>query len=184
VAEPAPRWRRMLADALDAAMLAAAARAWRGRAVRAGARHQSWGLLGRSADFLGVQLRSPGERLLGIRTVDRRTGRRVALWRTLLLSGCRLGGGLLLRRLVAESPEDERQREWFTTETHAILERHPQASSARDAEREALAERYSGRGPLRTVGPWIAFGLLTAGLRRRLEPTVQVLARGPADHNP
>jgi hypothetical protein len=172
----------MLADAVDAAILAAAARAWRARSVRAPARHRSWGLQGRAADFLAVQLRSPGERLLGIRTVDRRTGRRVALWRTLLLSGSRLGGFLLLRRLVAESPEDERQREWFTDEMQAILERHPRASPARDAEREALAQRYPGRGLLRTIGPWIAFGLLNAVLRRLLEPTVRIRARGAADH--
>ena len=57
-----------------------------------------------------TQIASPGERLSGVRTVDRRTGRRVALWRTLLLVTVRAAGAELVRRSRPAAGELERER--------------------------------------------------------------------------
>ena len=58
---------------------------------------------------------------------------------------------------------------------------------AREAERRALFER--SHSPVaataaRAAGPTLAIGLLNSRLRRRLGPTIQVLARGSDDHSP
>jgi hypothetical protein len=117
-----------------------------------------------------------------VRTVDRRTGRRVELWRTLVLFGARVGGQLLARRLspAVQTPEQERQRELFMEELKALNERHPVGSRERDSEMSALMERQPGQGgttPWRTIGPWLAFGLVNSALRRRLARTTEVLVR-------
>jgi len=183
----APRWRQGAATLVDVAVLGgmwwlARSRGW----VRDG------GALGKvlaaPGEPLREQLRSPGQLLLGIRTVDRRTGRRLALWRTLALAGAGAAGQVLTQRVLApEADEQARRREAFGHEQRALMKRHPEASPERDAERRALVERYPNIGPnvLRTAAPMLAVGLVQRRLRTRLAPTVDVLARGSGrDHSP
>lgn len=185
-----PRWRRTLAGAVDAAIVGAAAWLWRRRAASTGARQTWWGpLLGSSVDILREQLRSPGQRMLGLRTVDRRTGRRPELWRTLVLLGAGAGGQLLVRRITPApmTPEQESDRDTFLEELTAIQQRHPDDPAAREAERRALFER--NRSPVvatfgRAAGPKLVVGLLNSRLRRRLAPTIQVLTSRGESHNP
>jgi hypothetical protein len=137
-------------------------------------------VLAAPGDVLREQVRSPGQRLLGTRTVDRRTGRRLALWRTLVIVVTGAAGQELTRRLRSpETREQEREREAFVAEMRSITEHHPQASPERDAEREALFERPPPpqANLWRAVAPPLAAGLATTLLRRRLARTVEVLAK-------
>ncbi len=176
--ERAPRWRQTGAALVDMAWLGglwwlARSRGW----VREGGPLAR--VLAAPGDILREQLRSPGQRLLGTRTVDRRTGRRVALWRTLVLMGAGTAAQEAARRLApVETPDGEREREAFREEMQAIMRRHPQASPQRDAERDALMARHPGPDFARTLAPVLLTGLLTTRLRRRLAPTVEILARG------
>jgi hypothetical protein len=182
---PAPRWRSTLAGVTDAAILGGAAWLWRRRAGDAalGRRSRRVSLLGPLAELVREQLGSPGQRVLGLRTVDRRTGRRPELWRTFVVLGAALGGQLLVRRLTPPvmTPQQERQREDFMEELRAIHERHPDDASAREAERRRLFERHPGPIKVnlwRTAAPAIAIALLKNRLRRRLTPTL-VVVRSP-----
>ena len=180
----APLWRRTGANLIDAGLLGGLWWLARSRGiVREGGTVAR--LMAVPGDILREQLRSPGQRLLGTRTVDRRTGRRLALWRTFAVMGAGVAGQALSRRLgPAETPEREREREAFSAEMEAIMRRHPQSSAERDAEREALFARYPSTNFARALAPGVISGLLTSRLRRRLAPTVEVLARGSADHSP
>jgi hypothetical protein len=181
---PAPGWRRTLAGLIDVAI--AGGVAWRLRprvgSAAVSRQNRSAALFGPVAELVREQLGTPGQRLLGVRTVDRRTGRRVELWRTLVLFGARIGGQLLARRLTpaVQTPEQERQRERFIEELKALNERHPAGSAVREAEMSALMERHPGPvgiSPWRSIGPSLAFGLLNSALRRRLARTTEVLVR-------
>ena len=113
------------------------------------------------------------------RTVDRRTGRRLALWRTLALIGARAAGAELTRRLEpVRTPELDREREAAGAEIGDIMRRHPQATPEREAELRAAHARHSTAMPSlpRTIAPSLAVGVITTRLRRRLAPTVEVLA--------
>jgi hypothetical protein len=175
----------MLSGAIDAAV--GTSLLWllhrRGRLTGPRASEASVGwLLEPSSTVVREQLASPGQRLTGLRTVDRRTGRRVAPWRTMVLFGASAGGQWLGRRLApaAPTPEQECEREAFVAEMRSIMDHHPQASPERDAEREALLERYPqttlGPSLVRTIAPALAAGVVHRLLRRRLAPTVEVLA--------
>ncbi|HXB14223.1 MAG TPA: hypothetical protein VNV44_00635 [Solirubrobacteraceae bacterium] len=180
----APLWRRTGANLVDMAWFGGLLWLARSRGHARDGGRLTW-LLALPGDPLREQLRSPGQRLLGIRTVDRRTGRRLALWRTLGVLAAAVAGQALAGRLgPAETPEREREREDFRTEMEAIMRRHPQASAAREAERDALLARHPGTDFARTLAPVLLTGLLTTRLRRRLAPTVEVLARARAPHNP
>jgi hypothetical protein len=182
----APRWRQTGAALVDMAWLGglwwlARSRGW----VRDGGRAAQ--LLGLPGDPLREQLRSPGQLVLGTLTVDRRTGRRVTLWRTLAVIAAGAASQELTRRLrPADSAEREHAQETYFAEIQAIMRRHPQASPERDAELQAAGERHRMDAPslARSIVPGLAVGMLTARLRRRLAPTVEVLARPRADHNP
>ena len=182
----APAWRRSGANLIDAACLGglwwlARSRGW----VRDGGRAAR--LIAAPGDPLREQLRSPGQLLLGTYTVDRRTGGRVALWRTLAVIAAGAAGREITRRLEpASGDKDARERDAFVTEMQAIMARHPQASPERAAELRALDQRQHGVVPsmLRAIAPSLAVGLLTTRLRRRLAPTVEVLARRRRDHSP
>src|SRR5947209_5450234 len=93
-APKAPAWRRTGANLADAAFFGALFWLARSRGL---AREGSAGarLMAVPVEVLREQLRSPGQRLLGTRTVDRRTGTRVALWRTLALGGSRVAAAEL-----------------------------------------------------------------------------------------
>ncbi len=187
---PAPRWRQTLARALDAAIVGAGAWLWRRGTGTAGARQARWARLsGPAATLLGEQLRSPGQRLFGLRTVDRRTGRRPELWRALVLLGAGVGGQLLVRRLAPGpmTPEQVHDRDGFLDELNAIQARHPDDPVAREAERRALLDSPHDRlasSFLRAAGPTMAIGLLNIRLRRRLAPTTQVLVARGEPHSP
>ena len=142
-------------------------------------------LLASSREVVGEQLRTPGQLLFGTRTVDRRTGSRVALWRTVVLTATRVGAGELTRRLtIPAKPEQDRDREAFVEEMQEIMRRYPRASPERDAARKELFARHppvvisSGSSLLRALVPSLLVGVLDKRLRRRLAPTVEVLARG------
>ncbi len=186
--EAAPRARRALAGLIDSAAISLPTALYRrgaGRGGKAGRSRElpSWTReLPRALASLGEQVGTPGGWIVGVRTVDRRTGRRIALWRTLVLLGVDLGGQLLVRRVSrpAITPEQQRQRETFLDDLAAIQQRHPDDPSAREAERRLLLARQAG--PInaqlwRAAGPAIAIGVLKRRLRRRLAPTVVVRSR-------
>ncbi len=186
----APRWREMLAGLLDVSLVGGLlwlVRRQQGGAAAAAERLR-W-LRYVPADALREQLRTPGQRLLGIRTVDRRTGQRVALWRTLALVGVAGGSQLIVNRLKPpDTPAQEREREAFVEEMQAIMRRHPQRSPERDAERQALLARHQstlpGRDLQRALALTFLAGLVTRRLRRRLAPTREILVRRRVDHRP
>lgn len=135
-------------------------------------------------EVVGEQLRTPGQLLFGTRTVDRRTGARVELWRTIVLAAAGMAGGELTRRLVVKpTPERDRDREAFFTDMQEIMRRYPQASPERDVARQELLARNppmvigSGTSLLRVAAPSLLVGVFSKRLRRRLAPTVEVLAR-------
>lgn len=178
----APGWRRSAAAALDLAIVGAAAwllgRGGQGAAAKTG-RARVLRMI--PAEALREQVRTPGQRLLGLRTVDRRTGERVAPWRTVLLTAVAVGGRRLAERFTPapHTPEQERGRERFLEELHAIHQRHPLDSPERSAELGELHARYPGTPPVhvaRMMAPALAAGLIASRLRRRLAPTVEVLA--------
>jgi hypothetical protein len=180
----------MLAGALDAAIVAGATRLWRHRRRGGNAGTARWtGLIEPAVQSLRQQLRSPGQLLLGLRTVDRRTGRRLELWRTLVLLGLGVGRSVLVRRLAAPqlTPEQERARSGFLDELNAIQTRHPDDEGAREAARQELFGRQHNQVPdilRRTAAPALALGLLNSRVRRRLAPTAEVLAEGREPHRP
>ena len=180
----------MLAGALDAALLGGATWLWRQRRRGEGTRAtRSMPPLELAAESLRQQLRSPGQLLLGTRTVDRRTGRRLELWRTLVLLGVGVARWMLMRRLTPPqlTPAQERDRNGFLEELNAIQVRNPDDAVARDAERRRLLERQHNPFPdvLRhTAAPMLAIGLLNSRLRRRLAPTTEVLAARREPHKP
>jgi hypothetical protein len=178
----APRWRRMLAAAVDSAIVGGAVWLSRRRSTHGGIdRAAGWGrLFGPISELVRQQIGSPGQRLLGVRTVDRRTGRRPELWRTLVLLGADAGGWLLMRS-VAPAPltaSQERNRLTFLDELNAIEQRHRDDPGAREAARQRLFERQPPSGVAmfaRTAGPILVSGVLKSLLRRRLTPTTDAL---------
>jgi hypothetical protein len=189
---PAPRWRSVLALMVDVAITGGAAWLWSRRARNTpGAGRTRWAsLFGPSGELVREQLGSPGQHLLGLRTVDRRNGRRVEPWRTLVLLGTGVGGQLLVRRLThsVQTPEREREREHFMQELRELNERHPAGSPERDAELSEVMEHHPAPivvNPSRAMAASLAMGLVNNRLRRRIAPTVEVLARRPrGSHSP
>jgi hypothetical protein len=176
---PAPSWRRMVAGLLDAALLGGGHWLLGRRAP-----HRAAGLtaLLRLVDQpLRQQLGSPGQRLLGLRTVDRRTGRRLDLWRSLVLLAAGSGGQAIARRFgPRRTAEQKHKQERFVAEVREIHQRHPEGSPGREAEMEALFEHPPTpmtANAWTSVAPMLGVGLLNAVLRRRLAPTTEVLVR-------
>ncbi|HWX96813.1 MAG TPA: hypothetical protein VNZ01_08160 [Solirubrobacteraceae bacterium] len=189
---PASRWRRTLAGLVDVAIAGGVAWLWRRRAgSSAGSGKARWAaMFTPAAELIREQLASPGQWLFGVRTVDRRTGRRVEPWRTLVLLGASAGGQLLVRRLtrMAQTPEQERDRDHFMQELSAVNERYPAGSRERDAEMRALMARPPSPivvNPSRAMAASLAVGLINNRLRRRLAPTIEVpVGRRGASHSP
>jgi hypothetical protein len=185
--KPAPRPRQLLAGLIDATVIAALGWGVR-RTGRAGDTQAAMRVLAAAGQLAREQLRSPGQRLLGLRTVDARTGRRVALWRTLVVVGADSAGEHLARRLAppAVTPEQERERERFLEELAAIHERHRDDPEAAEAERRLLYRRHPPvtSNMLRAMAPGLTAGLVNRRLRRRLAPTAEVRDRGRGRHSP
>jgi hypothetical protein len=171
----APRWRGTLAVLADTALAGAAVWGLQGRRanVRTGMR-----LLGPSSEIVRQQLGSPGQRLLGVRTVDARTGARVALWRSLAGLGAGVGVQLLLTRLQPASPTDEQREQalHFHTAIGESYRMHSADPAAGEAERKRLrADAPAGASidvPRQVLLPG-AVALLAGLLRRRLVSTAE-----------
>jgi hypothetical protein len=188
---PAPRVRQTLAGLIDAGVMALPMaiywrRAWRARETeRPVARPPGWmGMLAPAAAVLGEQVGTPGGWIVGVRTVDRRTGRRIALWRTLTVALVRVATRVLSRRLTPRPsfpPEEERQKQ--SREVQAIKERYANDEDALHAE---LMRHYAEHRAHITVNAWqpLAAGLgstlVNRTVRRRLAPTL-VVSRVPAE---
>jgi hypothetical protein len=187
--EAAPWWRRMLAGVVDAAIVGGAGWLLRRQSSGTNTRTTSWApLLAPIPELVREQLGSPGQRLLGLRTVDRRTGRRLELWRTVAIFGTTLGGRAVMRRLAPSppTPSQARDQREFLDELNAIHERHREDPDALQAQRRQLFARQQ---PVRvtllsTAGPVLAAGLLNNRLRRRLAPTTEVLIRRADSQSP
>jgi hypothetical protein len=179
--ERAPRWRRTAAGLVDGAAFGGLWWLARRRELVSDDGPAAR-LFAVSRELLRQQLRTPGQLLVGTRSVDRRTGARVAPWRTLVLVGVGAAGQELIRRLAPkETPERRRAQRELAAETHEVFRRYPQASTERDEALREVSSRYP-RGSVspsvvRAVGPTLAVGLLNTRLHRRLAPTVEVLAR-------
>jgi hypothetical protein len=190
--ERAPFARRLVAGLIDAAVLALPLALYRGARARrgdsglwAGAGPPFWTeLLPPVFAVVGEQLGTPGERLTNLRTVDRRTGRRLALWRTLAVALGRLATRQLVRRAVPRPKvpsEEERKRQ--LAEMDAIRRRHADDPEAANSE---LMRHYAAHRVDVSVQPWavltagVGSALVNRGLRRRLAPTVVVMHRRDA----
>jgi hypothetical protein len=179
---PASRRRSIVAALLDVCFTAAPALLL-ARGGRPAPAFTRWTRLSSLAlELVREQVGSPGQRLLGLRTVDKRTGRRVEMWRSAVVLAVGVAGRQLARRLTppVQTAEHEREREGFMLELQALEARHPGDPQAREAERIELFQRYPPPVTInlwRTAGPSLAAGLLTSRLRRWLAPTVEIRAR-------
>jgi hypothetical protein len=127
---------------------------------------------------LEQQIGTPGERAAALCRVDPRTGRRVALWRTVALVVA-LAAAQALRDFVFELNGQAMgvEREELRRQARSVRERHPDDA---DARREAMRRFVAQRQP-RGCWPQLlvsgAYVVLERLLRRRLAPTV-VVERG------
>jgi hypothetical protein len=188
---PAPRIRQTLAGLIDAGVMALPAviqwrRMWRARETEGpAARPPGWmGMLAPVAAVLGEQVGTPGGWIMGVRTVDRRTGRRLELWRTLTVALVQLATRQLSRRLTPRPsfPSDaERRQRW--DEIQAIKERYADDKEARNTE---LMRHHSEHSVNVTANFWpplvagLASALVNRTVRRRLAPTL-VVSRASAE---
>ncbi len=182
--EKAPRLRRALAVAIDMGLWSApfwVARR-RMRPAGSGTGESEWARRARQAarpgwTVLEQQLGTPGQWIAGVRTVDRRTGRRVAPWRSLVLAAFSLARGELTRRLwsaARPSPVDAQER---AREVRVIVDAH------RDDEEATHAALFDYHRDDRIPDPNgahlflvpLALGVLESQLGKRLAPTVVVL---------
>jgi hypothetical protein len=193
---PAPRARRTLAGLIDTATLGLLYAFYLRGILRGG---QDAGpnpdavrlqrrlrLLPPALGILSEQLGTPGGWIAGLRIVDRRTGRRVALWRTLAVVLLKAVTEAARRRLTpSPAPIPDSEHEDFARELQRISERYPD-----DGERPAEAtSRFYAQHRVE-VNPWrwlpaiVGAALIDNRLRRRLAPTAVVLARQRVGHNP
>lgn len=182
---PVSRPRQAFATLIDVALAGAVAWSQRGRANAGVLR---WLRL-LPAEAVREQLRTPGQRLLGIATVDTRTGRRVALWRTLVLLAVGAAGQALSARLRGrEDPDAERRREAVRRDLDEIARGHADDRAARQAAMQrSLGEHEPPSiypGLLRAIAPAFVVSTLNRRLRRRLAPTRQVRVGGSGPHSP
>jgi len=197
---PATRAQKALGGAVDAAFavaLAAVSWWWRSRGAGAADGSQMAGrmrllaLLTPLKAIVDEQLGSPGAWVAGVRTVDERTGKRVALWRTVLIVSARVGMRAAAQRLAKPSPPiSGAEQEQRARELQAIRARFPDDEDARNA---ALMDHYREHqkpvqanfaGPLAIT---LGSAVVNNRLRRHLAPTKLVgrpRGRRPADHSP
>jgi hypothetical protein len=185
---PAPRGRRTLGGIIDAATIGGASilytiwtrRGARGAGGRLGGRWQQR-VLNSVTALVYQQLGSPGAWILGLRTVDSRTGRRLALWRSLavVLAAAAIQElrGRAFGVRTASPPVDQAE---IAREMQAIRDAHPDDPDARNhAMMSFYRERKAGvafSGP-RALAGIVGATLANQWLRRRLAPTVVVSRR-------
>jgi hypothetical protein len=135
---------------------------------------------------LSEQLGTPGRWIVGLRTVDRRTGRRVALWRSLAVALLGAVTQAVRRRLTpASRPISESEREDFVREVEAIRERYADDSQLMQEKMMRLYEqRRIGVNLWRWLPATVGPALIKSRLRRRLAPTVVVVSRPRDRHSP
>jgi len=191
----APRWRQGLAGLIDAALLAGFAvarrRLERGHRPPPFLRPQSvareaMGALWWSTALL-ERFGTPGERMLGVRTVDRRTGDPVALSRTLMLTALAVAARGLRAALAPSSGTDAQRvaHERFAEEAEAVRLRH----SDPDARSAAMLELWRERQPspiqvdlLRPMLLGVVVSLLTRRVQNKIARTVVVMRGDPPAH--
>ncbi len=197
---PATGAQKALAGVVDMAFGAALVGAswwWRNRRAGAAGRQEMAGgvrklaLLAPLKTIFDEQLGSPGAWVAGVRTVDKRTGRRVALWRTVLIVSARVGMRAAAERFTKPTPPlSEADKAEIARETQAIQERFADDEDARNAALMAHYREYHKPVEVNLVGPMaIALGssVLNSRLRRHLAPTMLVgrpREAPPADHSP
>jgi hypothetical protein len=203
--EPAPRLLRVKADAIDAGvqalivapnMLISLRRLRDGRKKPAGAdlRAALFSGAGEAAKVLGERYGSPGQRIVGLRTVDRRTGEPVPLALSTGLLALRIAGTILSKRLFrvtavgATAPDPDQQTATLKAEISELNVTYADdPDGLGDAVRRLYQERrvgFAGRPPGASIKTGIARSVLvTVGLtqlqrrlRRRLAPTIVVIA--------
>jgi hypothetical protein len=134
---------------------------------------------------LSEQLGTPGGWIVGLRTVDRRTGRRVALWRSLAVALLGAVTEAVRRRLTPASPPiSESEHEDFVREVQAIRERHADDRQLLGEENRLYEERRIGVNLWRWLPATVGPALINSRLRRRLAPTVVVVSRPRVRHSP
>ena len=186
----APRWRQGLAGLIDAAIVAGFAFARR-RVERDPHRPPALRPQSVARDAIGAlwwpaalleRFGTPGERMLGVRTVDRRTGHPVALPRTLMLTALAVGARGL-RAAVAPSPLTEAQRlehERFDEEAEAVRQRHADPDARNAAMLELWRERHPGPIQIDLVRP-VLLGMVVSLVTRRVQNKISrtvVVMRG------
>lgn len=175
--QEAPGWRKLCAGLIDAAISMGVTRAIRRGSTLASGRYAY--LAGLAAELARKQLRSPGQRLMGLRTVDRRTGARMAWWRVLAVAGFAVAGRESVRRLSPPPNESPERPPVVPREAEAIRARHAADPQARQEAMDAYFREHGNRfNPVRSLGPLIVLGLLGGLLRRRLAPTAEVRVEG------
>jgi hypothetical protein len=195
---PAPRALRTLAGLIDAAVFGLLAALYLRRMWRRGPGADGdlkdlprrTRPLGLAVSVIEEQLGTPGGWIVGLRTVDLRTGRRLALWRTLAVAITRLVTEAASRRLVPAPPSiPVSEREEFGRELRAIEEAYPgdggrlaEASSRFDERHrvEMKQSRWLSRWLLAVVVP----ALINRRLRRHVAPTVVVVSPRRLTHSP
>jgi hypothetical protein len=176
--ETAPRWRSILAGLVDTAVAGAAV--W-GLKVRGGVARTATIPVVPASQLLRQQLGSPGQRLFGVRTVDQRTGTRVALWRSLVALGAGVGTHLLTARMSSPeaTPQQAHGHERHLQAVGETYQRHSADSAARDEERAGLMEQGPRRlDPWRQIGLPLAVRLVEGRLHRRLIVTKEIRRGG------
>jgi hypothetical protein len=178
---PATRPQKALAGAVDTAFaLALVGVSWWSHNGGAGRRELAdrMGRLVALTPLKGIvdeQLGTPGAWVAGIRTVDQRTGKRVALWRTVLIVSARMGMRAAAQRLTKPSPPiSEAEQEQRARELQAIRERFADDEDARNA---ALMDHYREHQlPVqanfaRPLAITLGSAVVNNRLRRHLAPT-------------
>jgi hypothetical protein len=202
--QQAPRALRARARAIDAGLLTAATAvyalvAWlrvpapeRRRLGLAALRMPGQGnktlLLGSARDALraaGEQYGSPGQRIVGLRTVDARTGRPVALRRRLLLIVIARASELLRNRVMNANNAAAQAHQRELTERLKLL--RAEHGEGTPELQEAIGQQFEQRRADGAVQPavnnlWllpvgIAIGVLNRRLERALAPTIVVVKR-------
>jgi hypothetical protein len=185
--DPATGAQKALAAVIDVAITAVPMMLFIRRNMRAGIdsrraveRNRTVSAIAPLKAVLEEQMGSPGVWVAGIRTVDTRTGRRVALWRTLLLASARLGLHQLVRRAPRPDPRLAGRRAEVRRETAAIAARFREGEEgARNAAMEAYFKGMPGdqmmtAGLLRPIAIGLGSVLINHFLRRRIAPTTLV----------